>query len=152
MTDPVADRFEIHELISRYNRAVDAGDVEGWVDTFTSDGVFESLLVGTFRGRVELREFADRFLVDPAYATWAGGQHWVGNVIVDFRDDDRASVFSYHIMMMPGADRVEGVLMAAHDDVAVRTDNGWRFALRKLIPWPPGSNPQRWAPSAEEEL
>lgn len=150
MSDAAADRLEIYELICRYNRAVDSGDVDGWVDTFTVDGVFESLLVGTFRGQDELREFANRFLDDPAYASWAGGQHWVGNVIVDFNEHDAASVFSYHIMMMPVADRVDGVLMAAHDDVAVKTERGWRFALRRLIPWPPGSDPQRWAPTKEE--
>lgn len=145
-----ADRMEIHELIARYNRAVDGGDADGWVKTFTEDGVFESLLVGTFRGREELAEFAKRFSVEPEYASWVGGQHWIGNVIVDPRGEDEVEVFSYHIMFVPEGRRVAGVLMAAHQDIARKTSAGWRFALRRLIPWPPGSKAEVWAPIEED--
>ena len=136
------DRLEIQELIARYNRAVDGGDADGWVDTFTPDGVFESLLVGVHRGHDELRAFADDFVAG-SYDAWTGGQHWIGSVIID-GDRAKADVFSYHIMYVPVEHEVRGVLMAAHQDEAVLTANGWRFSLRRLIPWPPGSDRHRW--------
>lgn len=142
-----ADRLEIHELIARYNRAVDGGDPTAWADTFTEDGVFESLLVGSYHGREELLAFAERFAVDADYSQWVGGQHWVGNVIVEPSENlDEAGVFSYHIMFVPEGHRVAGVVMAAHQDIVRRTQSGWKFALRKLIPWPPGADPEVWAP------
>lgn len=140
------DRWQIHELIARYNRAVDGGDPEGWVATFTPDGVFESLLVGTHSGHAELRAFADRFVAGD-YQAWADGQHWIGNVIIE-GDAAVAHVFSYHIMYVPVERDVRGVLMAAHEDEVVRTSEGWRFSRRKLVPWPPGSDRGRWAPEA----
>lgn len=139
----VADRLEIRELISRYNRAVDGGDPEAWADTFTPDGVFESLLVGTFRGRDELLAFAREFGRDSRYSQWTGGQHWIGNLIIE-GDTDRAEVFSYHLMFVPEEATVRGVLMAAHEDIVVRSEPGWRFERRKLVPWPPDSDPGRW--------
>ena len=140
------DRWEIHELIARYNRAVDGGDPDAWVATFTPDGVFESLLVGTHAGHAELRAFADRFVAGD-YEAWAGGQHWIGNVIIE-GDGTAARVFSYHIMVVPVERDVRGVLMAAHEDEVVRTTEGWRFTRRKLVPWPPGSDRRRWDPEA----
>lgn len=138
------DRLEIQELVARYNRAVDGGDADGWVETFTYDGVFQSLLVGTHRGREELRAFAEDFVAG-SYDAWSGGQHWIGSVIID-GDRSKATVFSYHIMFVPVEREVRGVLMAAHEDEAVLTPDGWRFSLRRLTPWPPGSDRHRWDP------
>ena len=56
------DRVEIRDLISRYNKAIDTGDADGYANTFTPDGQFIGI-VGTFNGRDELRAFA------AAYAT-----------------------------------------------------------------------------------
>ena len=68
MSLPASDKIEIQELVARYNRAIDSGDVEGWVDTFLPDGVFEGLVVPTFRGHTELRAFATAFWTEPQYA------------------------------------------------------------------------------------
>lgn len=136
------DRLEIQELIARYNRAVDGGDAQGWVETFTADGVFASLLVGVHSGRDELRAFADDFVAG-SYDAWSGGQHWIGSIIIE-GSRSKAEVFSYHIMYVPIEHEVRGVLMAAHQDEVVRTPQGWRFSLRKLVPWPPGSDRHRW--------
>ena len=45
------DKLEIMELVARYNHAQDQDDYDGWVDTFTEDGVFESPRSGTRGGR-----------------------------------------------------------------------------------------------------
>ena len=74
MSLSAADKIEIQELVARYNRAIDSGDVEGWVDTFVRDGVFEGLVVPTFRGHDELRAFVTAFWTEPEYAEWRGAQ------------------------------------------------------------------------------
>jgi hypothetical protein len=86
--------------------------------------------------------------VSGSYDAWSGGQHWIGSVIIEGHRSE-ASVFSYHIMYVPVEREVRGVLMAAHEDEVVRTSQGWRFRLRKLVPWPPGSDRHRWAPEPE---
>ena len=85
-----------------------------------------------------------------SYDAWSGGQHWIGSVIIE-GDRSKASVFSYHIMYVPVGHEVRGVLMAAHEDEVVRTADGWRFSLRKLVPWPRGSDRHRWDPRTERD-
>ena len=131
------DKLDIHELAARYARAVDSREAEAWADTFTPDGVFESMRVGTHRGRDALVKFATEFWTGPDCAQWRGGQHWVGNIIIEGSREE-AQLFCYHIMFMPrGPDQVEAVIMAAHDDRLTIHDGRWRFKRRKVLPWPP---------------
>jgi hypothetical protein len=131
------DKLEIQELAARYNRAVDSRRPDEWADTFTEDGVFVSMRVGTHSGRAALVKFASDFWTEPDCAPWRGGQHWAANMIIE-GDGDHATLFCYHIMFMPrDGDHVESVIMAAHDDELVRTAQGWRFKVRRVIPWPP---------------
>src|SRR5262249_41968196 len=91
------DRAEIHELIARYNRAMDSGAVRDWVDTFVPDGEFDGI-VGQFRGHEELLRFAERYWAEPQYEKFRHAQHWVNNVIVE-GEGDRATLFCQHMMV-----------------------------------------------------
>lgn len=143
MSLTAADKIEIQELVSRYNRAVDSRDAEAWADTFTEDGVFESMRVGTHRGRAELVRFAEWFWTSDECAPWRGGQHWATNFIIE-GDGDHASLFCYHIMFMPASpDEVNAVIMAAHDDLLAKVNGSWRFTRRKVVPWPPTERQDR---------
>lgn len=55
------DREQIRELYSRYAIYVDGGMFEDWLDLFTSDGVFESPVFGTYEGHSRLREFTAEY-------------------------------------------------------------------------------------------
>lgn len=139
MPEPLtaADKIEIHELVARYSRAVDSRKAEEWADTFTPDGIFESMRVGTHSGRDALVQFAMDFWAGPDCEAWRGGQHWTGNFIIE-GDREEARLFCYHLMFMPrGPDNVEAVIMAAHDDILVLHDGRWKFKRRKVVPWPP---------------
>lgn len=140
------DKIEIQELVIRYNRAIDSRDAAGWVDTFTADGVFESLRVGTFSGRQELLRLATGFWTEPLYDEWRGGQHWTSMPVIE-GDADEARLFCYHLMFMPRDDAFVGVIMAAHDDEVVRVDGRWRFRRRRVRPWPPASTQLALDPS-----
>ena len=139
MSLSVADKIEIHELVARYNRAIDSGDIEGWVDTFLPDGVFEGLVVPTFRGHDELRAFAAAFWTEPEYAEWRGAQHWTTNMIID-GEGDRATLFAYHIMFTPAGPGANPALMCAYNDEIHRVNGTWKFARRRVVEFPGGDS------------
>ena len=66
------DRFAVHELVARYNKAIDTGDATGWADTFTEDGVFDGI-AGLFSGRAELEGFVRDEIVERRPQRVGGG-------------------------------------------------------------------------------
>ncbi|WP_419932015.1 nuclear transport factor 2 family protein [Candidatus Poriferisodalis sp.] len=128
------DRVEIRDLISRYNKAIDTGDADGYANTFTPDGQFIGI-VGTFNGRDELRAFAAAYATEEQYADFASAQHWVTNVVVDAveGDDERATVFSHLQMVKPSADGGRILLVGHYDDIVRRADDGWLFEQRIVV-------------------
>jgi SnoaL-like domain len=51
------DREKVRELFARFCHSIDEGRYEEWVGTFTSDGVFDSPVVGRHAGREGLLKF-----------------------------------------------------------------------------------------------
>lgn len=126
----VSDRFEIHELVARYNKAIDTGDAAGWADTFTEDGVFDGI-AGVFTGRAELEGFVRDYVTDPQFADWAASQHWTTNLVID-GDGGRAGVFA-HVKMVkpePGGGRI--ILVGWYEDEVVKLEGAWRFRRRTV--------------------
>jgi ketosteroid isomerase-like protein len=86
------DRLAINDLFVRYATALDAGDVETIVGCFAEDGSLESPVVGIYKGRDGVREFATRF----ARLRDGGTQlrHVLSNLAV-WLDGDRAHATCY---------------------------------------------------------
>ena len=125
------DRVEIRDLISRYNKAIDTGDADGYANTFTPDGEFIGI-VGTFNGRDELRAFAAAYAIEEQYAEFASAQHWVTNVVAD-GDGAEAAVFSHLQMVKPLPDGGRILLVGHYDDVVRKVDDHWLFAQRIVV-------------------
>ncbi|WP_423922679.1 nuclear transport factor 2 family protein [Candidatus Poriferisodalis sp.] len=125
------DRVEIRDLISRYNKAIDTGDADGYANTFTPDGEFIGI-VGTFNGRDELRAFAAAYAIEEQYAEFASAQHWVTNVVAD-GDGAEATVFSHLQMVKPLTDGGRILLVGHYDDVVRKVDGQWLFAQRIVV-------------------
>jgi hypothetical protein len=53
----VANRLAIGDLTARYNRALEAGDLETWIGTFVQEGVLERSGGESFSGHRELVRF-----------------------------------------------------------------------------------------------
>ena len=53
----VANRLAIGDLTARYNRALEAGDLETWIGTFLQEGVLRGAGGETFSGHRELAGF-----------------------------------------------------------------------------------------------
>ena len=127
-----ADKIEIHELVARYNRAIDTGQAEDWAATFIADGEFEGV-VGHYKGTAELVAFVREYSSNPKYAEFRVGQHWVNNLIID-GDENEATLFCHQLMIRPGAGAAEINLMGWYDDRLRKENGAWRFVKRKVNP------------------
>lgn len=124
----VADHIEIHDLLARYNHAIDAGDAPAWAATFTSDGAFTSS-GRTRTGTQELQAFAVDFAT-----RMPGSRHWVSNVVIE-GDDDRATMRCYLQLLKTGAGSPPTIATTArYEDTLRRVDGVWKFASRTVVP------------------
>ena len=119
------DVLAIHQLVARYNFAVDEGDADAYVNTFTPDGVFA---VGdqVMSGHDALRAFVE------GRAGVAPRRHVVSSILVD-GEGDTASLRAYLqviALFEDGTFRVAA--QGTYDDRIVRTSDGWRFATRNF--------------------
>ena len=120
---PIEDVLAIHELVARYAHALDSGDAEAFVATFTPDGVFDN--PPTHReGREQL------LLMGGNRAGSVGAtRHFMSNVIVE-GDGQRATVKAY-LMMTRGIGQEPGI--AVYNDDLVKVDGKWLFKIRRVI-------------------
>ena len=126
---------EIRQLLARYNFAVDLGDVDSWVNTFTPDGTFSCVglpdgapLGGTHQGQDALRAYAEtHFSINQGRA-----RHWNWNLLIE-GDGDAATMQCY--LNAYSAGQGDSALFRAtgiYRDRLVRTADGWRFAQREV--------------------
>src|SRR5678816_4715611 len=92
------DRLSIMELLARYARCLDSGDLDGYVNNFAPDGV----LFGSHVGHAQIREYVGQVIArrnaDPARR-----MHFVGFPVID-GDAQRATVHSYLLWIQLGAE------------------------------------------------
>ncbi|MDL5156701.1 nuclear transport factor 2 family protein [Actinomycetospora termitidis] len=124
LTD-LADRLALHELVARHGHCVDAGDLAGLDQVFTDDVLYDVSALGgePLIGLAAIEEAA-RALGDRNPVA-----HHVTNVVVDLTPD-RASIVSKGLGVTTDG-RVGSVV---YEDVAVRTEAGWRIARRIVHP------------------
>ncbi len=118
----VADRLEIHELISRYGHIVDERAWHRVAELFTGDARYDmtDFDMGTATGP------------DAIVAMWTGPladhplAHHATNVVIDVDPDGTVHVTSKGIGVGAGG-RVGSV---TYRDIVTRTDEGWRITER----------------------
>ena len=138
MTTPVPalDQLEIQELVTRYNYAIDRGDVDAWVECFTEDGAFEGIF-GRLEGRAALHAFATELTTGPAGERLRPMRHWTTNFVIDPDGEaggdlggDSARMRADHLLVRPTPAGVELLLTAVYRDRLRRSEGGWRFTER----------------------
>lgn len=138
-----ADQLAIQALVTRYNRAVDRGDVDTWVACFTEDGVFDGI-PGRFRGTAELRGFAEALAHGPEGERFRPMRHWTSNFVVDYEGAgegagpgapaDAARMRSDHLLFRQRGGTGELIVLAEYRDRLRRDVSGaWRFAERVVV-------------------
>jgi len=134
----VAER-DVMATLQRYAQCIDYGDVDGWVDCFTADGVFEILLRrpegfepwGLYEGAAALTGFARSH----THAPDAWHKHVLWGSIVEVSDSgtgDEATVASTFARVDHGESGPYIRAFGRYTDHLVRSDDGrWRISRRR---------------------
>ena len=119
------DRLSIMDLLARYARCLDSGDLDGYVNNFAPDGV----LFGTHVGRQQIRDYVGQVIArrntDPSRR-----MHLVGSPVIK-GDGQRATVHSYLLWIELGAESPVSAA-AEYNDSVVKLDGRWVFESRML--------------------
>lgn len=122
------DHLDILDLAARYNHCIDKGDAEGWADTFTPEGVFESARSGRHEGRAALVAFAEEFA-----RTRAGVRHWVNNLVAEGDSAaGRATLRCYLILWDTSQVPPAPLGVGDYEDELVKVGGAWRFSRRQV--------------------
>lgn len=120
------DRLEILGLVARYNLTTDSKDVDGYMDCWAEELLFESPF-GTFRSREEMRAFEAEHVQTGAM----GKRHLSLNMAIE-EDGDDALVTS-DMVVLEVAEAPHVVATGRYDrSRVVRTSAGWKFSHRHL--------------------
>jgi ketosteroid isomerase-like protein len=136
------DYEEIRQLLARYARAVDFGDIGGILDCFTPDAYFESVGLPNEASHADLRfEGKDQLgvLFTGVYRGIVGHTRHCVNTPVIEGDGETATVFCYLFILRVGMAPHAGVLLTGtYEDRLVKQDGRWRFRARvcKVDPQP----------------
>lgn len=132
MTDlgRVADELEVRNVLARLALLADDGDLEAYVQLWTSDAAWE--MPGAPRhGRDAIRQSAlDRRRsgeAGPGSAT----RHLVSTVAVTVDGDEAVAESYWQFITQTTTTPVLGML-GHYRDTLVRTDDGWRVARRQI--------------------
>ncbi|MDX1674637.1 MAG: nuclear transport factor 2 family protein [Longimicrobiales bacterium] len=120
------DRLEILDLVARYNLTTDSKDVDGYMDCWAEDVLFESPF-GTFRTREKMRAFEAHHVETGAM----GKRHLSLNVAI--QEEDEAALVTSDLVVLEVAEAPHVVATGRYDrSRVIRTPGGWRFAHRRL--------------------
>jgi hypothetical protein len=140
---PALDYYEIHQLYTRFNHALDSADDNGntFANVFTADGVFVTAAGTRIEGHDALAVFAREDPDKRKGPTNVG--HYVSNVAIDATPSGaRGHGYLLEATQLPpnpaagargrgpGRAITEG---AAYWDDLVRTPDGWRIKMRTLV-------------------
>ena len=119
------DKFEIMELITRYNHAVDGGDPDGVAECFLPDGTFRGRS-GYFSGREEIRKLG-MTLTRACFP-----RHVVSNILITGRTADpgvadvKSHLFFYEVKPEGFNFKTSGI----YTDVVEKVGGQWKFRSR----------------------
>jgi uncharacterized protein (TIGR02246 family) len=119
------DRVAIGDLLARYARCLDMGDLDGYVANFAPDAV----LFGSHTGHGQIREYVAQVIARRS-ADPARRMHFVGSPVID-GNAETATAHSYLLWIQLGA---ESPISAAaeYTDTLVKRDGRWLFQSRVL--------------------
>ena len=128
----LVDRQEIERVLYDYAHHLDHNEPKSLVALFTPDC---HIAYGPDHGA----DGAEAYLATLEHekfgigAFFAATSHHVSNVVIDFTDDDTASVRSQlYAWHRYNRERPDGVVMGQYHDTFVRTADGWRITRREL--------------------
>jgi len=132
----VEDRLEIMELYARSLWALDLGDADRFVATFTPDGTLQ--MRHRYQGREDIRRFVELFRQRDF--GFPRAQHLLTNLIIEAEEEaERCHSQAYvtRIHRLPGQHRgnCQIIWTGYCTDICVRWERSWRFQSRTLRAW-----------------
>lgn len=120
-----ADRVDIMDLLARYARCLDSGDLDGYVNNFAPDGV----LFGSHVGHGQIREYVEQVMRrragDPQRR-----MHFVGFPVIE-GNAGQVTVHSYLLWLQLGA--ASPISAAAeYVDECIKLNGRWLFKTRAI--------------------
>jgi ketosteroid isomerase-like protein len=133
------DRAEIEDLMSRYLFAMDYGDIESYMATFTDDAELE-FATGTYMGQDAIREAITRFKqnIGKLYMVEDGSPATLRHVLLQAVirvEGDRGWTTSLWMEMAndgPG-DSFKMGTFGIYEDELRRVDGNWLFSRRRVL-------------------
>lgn len=133
------DRAEIEDLMARYLFAMDYGDLDSYVATFTRDGSIE-FASGTYEGRDQIREAVGRFKegIGRFYTTENGEpaalRHVLLQSVIRVEGDRAWSTSLWMEMANDGPDdSFKMGTFGIYEDELERVDGRWLFSRRVVL-------------------
>jgi hypothetical protein len=128
------DRLDITDLYARQAWAIDTGDIDTYVASFTSDAVLD--LARRHTGHQAIREFAERFRrEDPGLP---GSQHVISQLLIR-GDGEQASVRAYvtrtHRLPTRGRNNCQIIWAGYYTDRCVKQNGQWLIAEQVGRAW-----------------
>jgi hypothetical protein len=122
----VTERFEILDLLARYNHLFDAGEAEAWADCFTPGGEFSGP-AGEAKGTAALIAFCES-----SAKRFPTALHLTDHHLFEVRDEvvHHECVLSVQFASERGVD----ALLLRYQDELVRFGGRWRFRSRLVHP------------------
>lgn len=124
------DWFEINNLFTQYTTALDRGDLDGVAACFSDDGIVDSPLMGIFRGRAQIRDFAAR-TKKVSRERKAQFRHMVTNLTVETAGD-RAHATCYFLDYLTADGKTELLSPGVYHCDLSRVGGTWLFDDRKV--------------------
>lgn len=133
------DRAEIEDLMARYLFAMDYGDIESYLATFTDDGELD-FASGTARGKAAIGESVTRFkeAIGRLYTTEDGRPATLRHVLLQAVirvEGDRGWTRSLWMEMAndgPG-DTFKMGTFGIYEDEVRKVDGRWLFSKRRIL-------------------
>jgi uncharacterized protein (TIGR02246 family) len=130
MTDLIADRLAVQDVMSRYATGVDTRDLDLYATCFADDVVATGFGPDTINGREAWVGY-----VRNALERFGATQHLMGNQVVEL-DGDTAKMKTYvqatHVLAAEPKKTL--TLWATYDQELVRDGDRWRIKKHRLIP------------------
>jgi 3-phenylpropionate/cinnamic acid dioxygenase small subunit len=128
----LVDKDEIARVLYDYAYYLDLNETDKLLELFTQDC---HIAYGPEHGANGVEEYRETLQSEKfgVGAFFAGTSHHVSNVVIDFTDDDTATVRSVlYAWHKYNRERPDGVVMGQYHDILVRTPEGWRIKRREL--------------------
>ena len=124
------DRAAIHDLFTRYCCALDNGEIEAVVDSFTVDAILKSPVIDV-SGHDEIRCFANRFAAQRAAGTQF--RHMVSNIAVTITGN-RAAASAYLLVLISKDGNHRSLPPGCYVCELIKDESGqWRFSRRTVF-------------------